>query len=93
MFFGDGPLTLANGERNPLARGVLITDATVGLVRDGDDVRRSTSPDSAALVGFDRTSPWAAPSGSATTPSAPSARPSPSGTGSVAVIFTGHDGG
>ena len=40
IFFGDGPLTLANGERNPVARGVVITDATVGLVRDGTTYAR-----------------------------------------------------
>ncbi len=34
IFFGEGPLTLANGEQNPLARGLLITSATVGLIRD-----------------------------------------------------------
>ena len=35
VFFGDGPLTLGNGERNPMAKGLLISDATVGVVWDG----------------------------------------------------------
>src|SRR5207244_3191449 len=33
IFFGDGPYTLAGGDRNPLARGLLLTNATVGLIR------------------------------------------------------------
>ena len=33
LFFGEGPMTLANGQQNPLARGLLITNATVGLIR------------------------------------------------------------
>ena len=36
VFFGQGPLTLGSGERNPLARGLLISDATVGLVGSAD---------------------------------------------------------
>jgi hypothetical protein len=35
VFVGAGPLFLADGARNPLARGVLITGATVGIVRSG----------------------------------------------------------
>ena len=35
VFFGDGPLTLGNGERNPAARGLLIEHATVGVATDG----------------------------------------------------------
>ena len=37
VFVGDGPLTLANGERNPLARGVLLRDATIGVINVGSD--------------------------------------------------------
>ena len=33
LFFGYGPLTLANGERNPVARGLVISDASIGLVK------------------------------------------------------------
>ena len=33
IFFGSGPLTLANGERNPVAQGLVITDASIGLVK------------------------------------------------------------
>ena len=32
---GTGPATLKNGLVNPLARGFLLADATVGLIRDG----------------------------------------------------------
>ncbi len=34
IFFGDGPYRLANGELNPLARGVIVSNATVGLIRN-----------------------------------------------------------
>src|SRR5437773_2197565 len=34
VFVGDGPYTLANAETNPLARGLLLSDARIGLVRD-----------------------------------------------------------
>ncbi len=39
VFVGDGPLTLANGERNPLARGVLLRDATIGVINDRQRLR------------------------------------------------------
>ncbi len=32
IFFGDGPATLADGSPNPLARGLLITNATIALI-------------------------------------------------------------
>ncbi|MHC4995763.1 MAG: beta strand repeat-containing protein, partial [Planctomycetota bacterium] len=35
IFFGEGPATLANGNPNPLARGLLLTDASVALIKDG----------------------------------------------------------
>ena len=35
VFVGDGPAFLADGSRNPLARGLLLTDATVGLWKSG----------------------------------------------------------
>ena len=35
VFMGDGPATLASGDVNPLARGLLISNATIGLVRVG----------------------------------------------------------
>ena len=48
VFFGQGPLVLDNGERNPFARGLLIDDAVVGIVRNTSgkyalDVRGVTS--------------------------------------------------
>ena len=33
IFLGDGPARLESGEINPLATGVLLTDATIGLVK------------------------------------------------------------
>jgi len=33
IFFGDGPPTLADGTANPLARGILLTNGSVELVR------------------------------------------------------------
>ena len=51
VFVGDGPAFLEDGSRNPLARGVLITDAVVGFVVVGGlyglDVRGTVE-----LVGF-----------------------------------------
>ena len=52
IFFGDGPFSFEDGERNPLARGLVITDAVIGIVEDGGlhaiDVRGTV-----ALVGVD----------------------------------------
>ncbi|MHC4463742.1 MAG: LEPR-XLL domain-containing protein, partial [Planctomycetota bacterium] len=36
VFFGDGPAVLANGDPNPLAKGLMLSDARIGLIRDGD---------------------------------------------------------
>ena len=52
MFFGDGPLTLGNGERNPVARGLLISGATVGLVRDGTGKYAVDATGTVSLIGF-----------------------------------------
>ena len=35
MFLGQGPARLEDGTINPLAVGVLLTGATVGLIKDG----------------------------------------------------------
>ncbi len=35
VFFGNGPAVLANGNPNPLAVGLLLTNATVALLTDG----------------------------------------------------------
>ena len=35
VFVGVGPAWLADGSRNPLARGLLVTGATVGVIRTG----------------------------------------------------------
>ena len=56
VFFGDGPLTLANGDRNPMARGVLLSDATIGLVRTGTDPSYKYAVDATgtvALIGIE----------------------------------------
>ena len=36
LFVGDGPMVLENGLANPLARGFLISGATIGLVKNGE---------------------------------------------------------
>ena len=33
VFMGRGPPTLPNGDRNPVATGVLLTNARIGLVK------------------------------------------------------------
>ena len=35
VFLGEGPATLANGDLNPLATGILLTNATIGVVQIG----------------------------------------------------------
>ena len=52
VFVGDGPLTLANGERNPLARGVVLRDATIGVVKTGADYALDARG-TIELVGFE----------------------------------------
>src|SRR6185503_7478551 len=34
IFLGQGPATMSNGDPNPLARGLLISNATLALVKD-----------------------------------------------------------
>ncbi|MCX8239306.1 MAG: LEPR-XLL domain-containing protein, partial [Akkermansiaceae bacterium] len=36
VFVGDGPATLEDGSTNPFARGFLLNNATVGLIKEGD---------------------------------------------------------
>ncbi|MDB4408599.1 LEPR-XLL domain-containing protein, partial [Akkermansiaceae bacterium] len=36
VFIGEGPATLEDGSTNPLSRGFLLSDATVGLIKQGD---------------------------------------------------------
>ena len=40
LFVGEGPLN-KDGARNPGARGLMISDATVGLVKKGEEMLRS----------------------------------------------------
>ncbi|MBK8459221.1 MAG: hypothetical protein IPL43_02530 [Micropruina sp.] len=51
VFVGDGPAFLVDGNRNPLARGLLITDGIVGFISKADgyvlDVRGTVE-----LIGF-----------------------------------------
>src|SRR5207249_1356870 len=51
VFVGQGPAFLEDGSRNPLARGVLITDATVGFVKVGGKYALDISG-TVELVGF-----------------------------------------
>ncbi|CAB5080406.1 hypothetical protein D3OALGB2SA_510, partial [Olavius algarvensis associated proteobacterium Delta 3] len=37
LLFGEGPATLADGSPNPLAKGFLLNDARIGLIRSDDD--------------------------------------------------------
>ena len=37
IFLGQGPAKLENGDINPLATGVLLSDATIGLLKNNDD--------------------------------------------------------
>ncbi|MDA7659737.1 hypothetical protein N8651_03915, partial [Akkermansiaceae bacterium] len=36
VFVGEGPATLEDGSTNPLSRGFLLSNATVGLIKQGD---------------------------------------------------------
>ncbi|HSF97082.1 MAG TPA: hypothetical protein VLA55_00205, partial [Ornithinibacter sp.] len=94
VFVGDGPAFLEDGSRNPLARGVLITDAVVGFAVVGGlyglDVRGTVE-----LVGFagvtlsgtirarvnERTVAWT------------ETITFPDGTGDVVIAFTDGTGG
>ena len=35
FFVGDGPFRLEGGKQNPFAKGLLISTATIGLVKEG----------------------------------------------------------
>ena len=52
VFVGDGPYSLANGDINPLARGVVLHDATIGVVKTGADYALDARG-TIELVGFD----------------------------------------
>ena len=52
IFIGQGPAFLGTGGINPLATGVLLTDATVGLVKYGNEYALSASG-TVSLVGID----------------------------------------
>ncbi len=54
VFFGDGPARLADGSPNPLARGILLTNATIGLIKlDGSPARYALEAiGSVELTGF-----------------------------------------
>ncbi|MEA2959558.1 MAG: large repetitive protein, partial [Alphaproteobacteria bacterium] len=51
VFMGDGPATLADGSVNPLAHGLLISNATLGLVKAGSAYALDAEGD-VALLGF-----------------------------------------
>ncbi|HEX4525985.1 MAG TPA: VCBS repeat-containing protein, partial [Gaiellaceae bacterium] len=56
VFFGNGPLTLANGDRNPLAQGILLTNATIGLIKVAGVGFALDAIGTAETVGFGQTS-------------------------------------
>ena len=51
LFFGNGPAQLSNGDPNPLAVGVEITNATVALFTDGNGNYALSATGTVALVG------------------------------------------
>ena len=50
LFVGEGKLRLDNGELNPFAKGLMISDATVGLVKQGDDAKYALSAEGQVSV-------------------------------------------
>ena len=42
IFIGEGPALLADGKENPEARGILIKDSTVGIVKENSSARNKT---------------------------------------------------
>jgi len=55
IFFGVGPYTLAGGDRNPLARGLVLTNATIGLIKVGANFALDATG-TAQTIGFGDTS-------------------------------------
>jgi hypothetical protein len=56
IFLGRGPARLENGDVNPLATGVLLSDATIGLIRidqSGTDTFALFAEGTVSLVGVD----------------------------------------
>ena len=51
LFFGNGPAQLSNGDPNPLAVGVEITNATVALFTDGNGNYALSATGTVQLVG------------------------------------------
>ena len=53
LFVGKGKLRLDNGELNPFAKGLMISEATVGLVKqgEGDATRYALSAEGQVSVG------------------------------------------
>ena len=52
VFLGQGPATLANGELNPLATGILLTNARIGVVKVGANYAFVGTGD-VSIVGID----------------------------------------
>src|SRR3954471_821992 len=52
VFVGDGPLTLENGDRNPLARGIVLRDATIGVIKSATGDYAVDARGTIELVGF-----------------------------------------
>ena len=53
LFIGRGPATLGTGGLNPLATGVLVTDARIGLVQADGGYAVRARPGTVRLVGVD----------------------------------------
>ncbi|MBL9136319.1 MAG: hypothetical protein JNK85_10640, partial [Verrucomicrobiales bacterium] len=52
VFFGDGPATLATGDPNPLARGFLLTDAKVALLKFADGTYAMDASGTVQVIGI-----------------------------------------
>ena len=53
IFVGNGPAFFADGSLNPLATGVLVSNATIGLVRTTSSTYAVTASGTVSLVGVD----------------------------------------
>ncbi len=52
IFLGQGPSKLSNGEANPLATGLLVSNASIGLIKFPNGTYALAATGSVAVVGF-----------------------------------------
>ncbi len=52
VFFGDGPATTDDGSPNPLARGILLSDATIGVIRSASGEYAFDARGTIQVLGF-----------------------------------------